>query len=74
MRLDPALGALDRRFVKSSLGSVAALLILSFLSGCGSSDSKQPAVASGSTTTCVPMGNSFSCSCTTVPQVPPKGS
>lgn len=70
MRRDPALGALDRRPVKSSLGMVAALLMLG---GCGSSE-PPPAVASGSTTTCVPMGNSFSCSCTTVPQVPPKGS
>lgn len=74
MRLDPALGALDRRPVQSSLGVVAALLMLVLLGGCGSSEPTQPAVASGSTTTCVPMGNSFSCSCTTVPQVPPKGS
>jgi len=71
MRFDPAL---DRRFVKPSLGAVAALLMLGLLGGCGSSDSTQPAVASGSTTTCVPMGNSFSCSCTTIPQAPPKGS
>ena len=74
MRLDPARTALDRRFVKSSLGPVAVLLLLGLLGGCGSSEPTQPAVASGSTTTCVPMGNSFSCSCTTIPQVPPKGS
>lgn len=73
MRLDPALAARDRGFVKSLLGPVAALLVLGLLSGCGSSAPTQPAVATGSTTTCVPMGNSFSCSCTPIPQVPPKG-
>jgi len=71
MRLDPALAALDRGLVKSSLGPAVALLMLGLLSGCGSSEPAQPAVATGSTTTCVPMGNSFSCSCTPIPPVPP---
>ena len=73
MRLDPAPAALDHRPVKSALGLAAVLLMLSLRSVCGSSEPTQSTVTTGSTTTCVPTGNSFSCSCTPLSAIPPKG-
>ena len=50
------------RLVQRTIGA-AALLALLPLAACGS---KPKPIVTGSTTTCVPMGKSVSCSCTPI--------
>jgi len=69
MELDLTLGARDFRAIRRAIGAAALALTLPLLAGCGSS--KPPPVVTGSTTTCVPMGSTISCSCT---PLPPQGS
>jgi hypothetical protein len=71
MELDLTFGARDFRAIRRAIGAVAVALTLPLLAGCGSSKAPPPVVVTGSTTTCVPMGATISCSCT---PVPPQGS
>jgi len=71
MELDPTLGPLDSRVIRRTIGAAALALLLPLLAGCGLSKPPPPVVVTGSTTTCVPMGSTISCSCA---PVPPQGS
>jgi hypothetical protein len=63
MTLDPEIKRSAGRTARWSLATAALLVALPLLAGCGS---KPKPVVTGSTTTCVPMGKSVSCSCTPI--------
>ena len=70
MALDPVVRTRVQA-VRRAVGVASLLALLSLLAGCGSDKPQQP-VVTGSTTTCVPMGKTISCSCTPITQ--PSGS
>ena len=68
MVADPKVDACTVSGVRYAVGGCALLLAVVLLASCGSSQPQT--VVTGSTTTCVPMGTSISCSCTPITQSP----